>query len=170
MTKSVIVLAGAVALSLNVARAGTDATHPSHGLPPDLAQYDTDGDGKLSDAEKAAMKAALEAKRKAFIAKYDANGDGVLDATELAKAKADLDAQRKAERTKQFADLDKDGNGSLTLEEFSASLTGASATRIAAAFNRLDTNGDKAISLDEFTAVPTPPGPGAGGPHPGRHH
>ena len=52
-------------------------------VPPEiLALYDTDGDGKLSETEKAAMKADQEARRAELIAKYDTDGDGKLSAAE----------------------------------------------------------------------------------------
>jgi Ca2+-binding EF-hand superfamily protein len=130
-------------------------------LPPEvLAKYDTDGDGKLSDAEKAAMKADLEAKRKELIAKFDTDGDGVLNATERAAAEAYVQAQRLAEQTAKFAELDKDSSGGLSAEEFAAGAPkGATAAKIAAAFKRIDKNADSSISLDEFTAKPEHPIP-----------
>jgi hypothetical protein len=45
-----------------------------------LKRFDADGDGVLSDTDKAAMAAA----RKEMITKYDTDGDGVLSETERA--------------------------------------------------------------------------------------
>jgi Ca2+-binding EF-hand superfamily protein len=133
-------------------------------LPPEvLAKYDTNHDGKLSDAEKAAMKADLEAKRKELIAKYDTNGDGVLDEKERAAMKADLDALRLAEQTAKFLSLDTDGVTGLSLAEFTAGAPkDATPERIKAAFDHLDANKDGSISLTEFTAKPKPPAPPTG--------
>ncbi len=133
--------------------------------PPEvLAQYDTDHDGKLSDAEKAAMKADLEAKRKELIAKYDADGNGVLDATERAAMEKDLQAQRLAEQTAKFTELDTDGTPGLSLAEFTAGAPkGATADRVKDAFTHLDTDKDGVISLTEFTTKPKPPTGGPGG-------
>ena len=39
-------------------------------LPPELAKYDTNGDGVLSTEEKAAIKTAQEAARQAFLDKF----------------------------------------------------------------------------------------------------
>ncbi len=130
-------------------------------VPPEiLAKYDTDCDGKLSDSEKAAMKADLEAKRQELIAKYDTNGDGVLDATERAAAEAAIQAERLAAQTAKFATLDTDTSGGLSLAEFTAGApTGATASKIAATFKRLDTNKDNSLSLAEFTTKPAKPTP-----------
>lgn len=65
--------------------------------PPAFKKYDKDGDGKLNDEEKAALKADREAQHKALIEKYDTDKDGKLSAEEKAAAKADREKQ-KAER------------------------------------------------------------------------
>src|SRR5262245_8371179 len=53
-----------------------------------LQKFDKNGDGKLDDAERAAMKAAFAARRaeqkKEMLTKYDTNKDGVLDDAERA--------------------------------------------------------------------------------------
>ena len=133
--------------------------------PPEvLAKYDTDQDGKLSDTEKAAMKADLEAKRKEMIAKYDADGNGVLNATERAAMEAELQAQRLAEQTAKFTELDTDGTPGLSLAEFTLGApTGATVERINHAFTHLDADKDGVISLTEFTTKPKPPTGGPGG-------
>ena len=140
-----------------IAMAGTSLLAKGPGsppVPPDvLAKYDTNGDGKLDATEIAAMKADLEAQRKALIAKYDTNGDGVLRAAERAAMKADLEAQHVAELKAKFAALDTDLSGGLSLAEFTAGAPkGATTAQIQSAFNRLDKNKDSSISLDEFIA------------------
>lgn len=140
------------------------------GLPPALAEFDKDGDGKLSEEERAALKAAMEAKKQAILDKYDTNKDGVLSAEERAAAKADREAEIKAERTAKFATIDKDGDGKVTLAEFQAAHANAVAARVEAMFKHLDANNDGSISLEEFLATPKPgvgPGRGHGG-RPGR--
>lgn len=125
-----------------------------------LQQYDTDGDGVLSDTEKAALKAALEVQRQALITKYDADGDGVLNEAERAAMQAELQAAKLAELAAKFVTLDTDASGGLSLEEFTAGApTGASAARIQAAFTRMDANTDGSISVEEFTTPPAPPTP-----------
>jgi hypothetical protein len=82
-----------------------------------LARYDANKDGKLDDAERAAMKADFEAKhaadKAARLAKYDANKDGKLDDAERAAMKLDL-------RATLFKTVDTNGDGVVSLAEFQA--------------------------------------------------
>jgi Ca2+-binding EF-hand superfamily protein len=82
-----------------------------------LKKFDTNGDGVLDASEKQAMRVAMKEKREArkaeMLAKYDTNKDGKLDASERAVMRDDLAA-------KEFAKLDKDGDGKLSLDEFKA--------------------------------------------------
>jgi len=85
--------------------------HPQREIPPELvAQFDTDGDGKLSEEER---EAARERKHKELLEKYDADKDGALGEDERTKMKEDI----KAEILKKF---DKDGDGKLSEEERAA--------------------------------------------------
>ena len=79
--------------------------------------FDKDGDGKLNDAERAAMREARQAKaeqmRKNLEKEFDKNGDGKLDDAEraaLADAKKNRMEQFRKAREKAF---DKDGDGKL---------------------------------------------------------
>lgn len=135
-----------------------DGHHEMHKLPPSLAAFDVNHDGVLDATERAAVKAAADAKRAAFIAKYDTNGDGVLSADELAAARvaiqADHEAAEVTAKTARFATLDTDSSGGLTLAELTAGLPNLSAKRVAALFAALDTDASGAISLVEFVADP----------------
>ena len=51
----------------------------------------------------------------------------------------------------RFKRMDKDGNGSLSLEEFRGK---KSAEEAKEAFEKLDTNGDGSVSMEEFLAAP----------------
>ncbi len=65
-------------------------------VPPGvLKKFDKDGDGKLSDEEKAAWKAARDGEKKAMLEKYDADKDGKLSDEEKAAAKAEREKGKK---------------------------------------------------------------------------
>ena len=104
--------------SLLVGGAGLAAAQGFGGGPDKatfMQKYDTNGDGKLDDAEKAQlrsdMKAKHEAKKAEMLAKYDLNKDGKLDESERAVMKND-----RAEAA--FKKADKNGDGQLSLDEF----------------------------------------------------
>ena len=74
MKKTILPLALA-ALALMSAHSVT--AHGVFGLGGSkLAEYDTDGDGTLSEEERAAAKAAREEARQAIIDEFDGDGDG----------------------------------------------------------------------------------------------
>lgn len=101
--KKFLILALAAALAMP-AFAADDAKQEKkeRKLTGFFKKYDKDGDGKLNDEEKAAMKADRSKKRAEMIEKYDTNKDGKLDKEERAKAKADR-AAKKAERKEKKA-------------------------------------------------------------------
>jgi hypothetical protein len=70
--------------------------------------------------------------------RYDANKDGIVDHTEW-----------NAGQQARFKELDKNGDGKISLQEFSP---GGTNDRREAAFKRLDTDKDGAVSLAEFMA------------------
>jgi hypothetical protein len=76
-------------------------------LTKNQEKYDADRDGKLSDEEKAAAKAAATAKaketREANLAKYDADKDGKLSDEEKSRKKADEDAAKAASKAEREA-------------------------------------------------------------------
>ena len=121
MTK--IKLALVMSIGLVGSIAGIAAAHGSFGdgdgpgKAAILAKYDTNGDGKLDDNERAVMKADFQAKRAArhaeMLAKYDTNKDGKLEPAERAVMKTDF-------ATKRFAKLDTNGDGVISKDEFIA--------------------------------------------------
>ena len=53
-----------------------------------MKKFDTDGDGKLSESERAELRNTMEARRKEFLAKFDKDGDGKLNEEERKAAMA----------------------------------------------------------------------------------
>ncbi len=72
-----------------------------------MKKFDKDGDGKLSDEEKAAAKTEMEAKRAEMLKEFDKDGDGKLSDDERK-------AMHDAYILKRF---DKNGDGKLSDEE-----------------------------------------------------
>jgi Ca2+-binding EF-hand superfamily protein len=106
-----------LALGSATALAGPDKFGSGRGLPPEFAAFDKDGNGVLSEEEKAALKAAIEEQRKAFLAKIDTSGDGKLSEAELAAWMTGASAERvKATLTR----MDTDKDGFVSLAEFTA--------------------------------------------------
>ncbi|RPE72025.1 Ca2+-binding EF-hand superfamily protein [Pacificibacter maritimus] len=108
-------------------------------MMPDFATLDADGDGKVTEAEIAAHKAAQ-------FAEVDTDGNGTVSAEELAahlEAKAE---KRKADRmAKMIERMDADGDGELSADEMAGTVKKTP-------FERLDTDGDGALSEEEMKA------------------
>jgi Ca2+-binding EF-hand superfamily protein len=87
----------------------------------------------------------------------DTNKDGFTDRAEIEAAETKVLANRKAQQLKQreqaFRQLDKDKNGSLSLQEFNAALAAQNAKpNVTAYVARLDTNKDGKVSMAESRA------------------
>ena len=106
----------AAVLMGSMAFAGVSLAGEEEGLkrgPEMVLKFDVNKDGKLDDTERAAMRAEFQKMRAERIAKYDTNKDGKLD-------DAEREAAHKARAAERFKQLDTNGNGSLSLEEFKA--------------------------------------------------
>ena len=97
-----------------------------------LESFDTNDDGKLTQAE-------IDGTRKANLTKFDADGNGELSLVEYQALWAD--AMRRA-MVRQFQANDADGNGSITVEEFTV--------RFGDVVENLDRNDDGELSRDEL--------------------
>ena len=97
-----------------------------------LESFDTNDDGKLTQAE-------IDGTRKANLTKFDADGNGELSLVEYQALWAD--AMRRA-MVRQFQANDADGNGSITVEEFTV--------RFGDVVENLDRNDDGELTRDEL--------------------
>jgi len=57
-------------------------------------------------------------------------------------------------RENNFAEIDADGDGAVTQDEFTAAMADRAASRAAATFNRLDADGDGILSRDADSRAP----------------
>jgi Ca2+-binding EF-hand superfamily protein len=106
-----------IALGVVLAGAGIAAGHGFGGRKEKLTLFDKDGDGVLSDAERAAMKEAFAARRaakeKEALARFDKNKNGLLDP-------AERDEMRRVRTVERFQSIDADKNGVISFAEFEA--------------------------------------------------
>lgn len=89
-----------------------------------LEKFDKDGDGKLSEDEKKAMREAIAKRREKFKTifeqlrqKYDSNGDGELSDDEKKAMREDLKRQHEEFKAQMLQKYDADGDGKLSEDE-----------------------------------------------------
>lgn len=100
--KKTLILGGVAALALSGAAIAQQADRPARG--------DTDGDGRISQAE-------FVQQRTARLAAMDANGDGTVSREEMQAARQ---ARMAEGRARIFARMDADSDGSITRAEWDA--------------------------------------------------
>lgn len=105
--------------------------HRGHSIERLLERFDTNKDGKLSQAE-------LDAARKDLLASHDADKDGKLSLEEFATLWLEVMRRR---MVRSFQRLDEDGDAVVTLEEFQKPFGTTVET--------LDRNGDGVLSRDD---------------------
>lgn len=122
-------------------------------LPSFLADFDTNGDGRIDEEERQAIiearKAALEERR----AEIDTDGDGVISPEEREAAREALRQRILEKRRAKFDELAGE-DGVLSLEEFSSipHMSRVPDEIKAAIFARMDKNSDGSVTFEEFTA------------------
>ena len=100
-----------VSLAMGPGGGGRGMRHPEL-----ILKFDANKNGQLEDSEREAMRAEMKKLREEKLAKFDANKDGKLDETERKALREERAAAR-------FKELDKNGNGTLSIEEFKAGVT-----------------------------------------------
>jgi EF hand len=103
-----------------------------------MSELDTDGDGEISEDERAAARAKREAE---MLERLDKNKDGKVD-------DAERDAARKDRATEMHARLDKNGDGKLSVDEMQTGRISRMGVDVA-----VDTNGDGDVSVEELDAM-----------------
>lgn len=82
-----------------------------------ISRFDADGDGQLSDDERAAARAEWEARAEEFrqqlVRRYDTNGDGELSRDEREAARQEQREVRREIRDRVVPQYDLDGDGEL---------------------------------------------------------
>lgn len=129
----------------------------STGIP---AFLDTDGNGKISEAERQAFAESRAAARSGGDRSWDTNGDGAVDEAERLAAVETLKSRLETKLASLFLDLAGDDE-LLSLEEFAtlSQFKNVPPQTAANLFNLLDSDDDGAVTLAEFFR-----GLGRGGP------
>ncbi|TGD42060.1 calcium-binding protein [Pseudotabrizicola sediminis] len=123
----------------------------------DFAAMDADGDGKVTQAE-------IDAFRAAQTAAIDTDGDGLLSAEEIAAMHIRAATKRANDRAARMIErLDTDGDGKLSAAEMMAR------PMPARMFERLDADNDGAITEAEIAATKERMGERRGGRHGDQH-
>lgn len=142
-----LTLAAIAAASLStaaLARPGADGPR-HHPMRIDFAELDADGDGRITEEE-------ANARRAAQVGTLDANGDGLISADELAAAEIARLTERANERAaRQVERMDVDGDGLLSAAELAVP-----AGHESRMFEKLDRDGDGAITQPELDAAHRP--------------
>jgi Ca2+-binding EF-hand superfamily protein len=133
------------ALLAGHAMAGDTGTTGKDG-PHGIMRADTNGDGKVSKEEAAALHDKMQGD---WFDKTDTNKDGFLTEDEIQKGRdarrENMRGEMKARMEERFKEADTNNDGQLSLDEVQAKMP-----RLAERFNSLDTDKDGMLSKDEL--------------------
>lgn len=130
---------GMAAISTTAFADGRGEKGDQHGPRFNFEEVDTNSDGKISEEE-------MQAHRAAGFAAVDTNGDGKLSPEELSAHAESRKSERAEKRQERMIErMDTDGDGMLSESEM-APKGGENM------FERLDTDGDGALSKEELEA------------------
>lgn len=146
LSTSALALTVAALLAGN-AMAGDGATGAGHSKGPHgIMRADTNGDGKVSKEEAAAL---YEKKQGDWFDKTDANKDGFLTDDEVSQARNarrdHMRGQMKARSVERFKQADVNNDGQISLDEAQARMP-----RLAERFNTLDADKNGLLSKEEL--------------------
>lgn len=114
--------------------------------PHGMMRADTNGDGKVSKEEAAAMHDKMQGE---WFDKADANKDGFLTEDEMRQARDSrrehMRGDMKARMEERFKEADANNDGQLSLDEVQAKMP-----RLAERFNTLDADKNGMLSKDEL--------------------
>lgn len=115
---------------------------PFAGPGPSFAEIDTNGDGQITVEE-------FNLYRQGPLAKADTDGDGTVSKDELIAAMSMMQQMRmERQAARMIEQLDKNGDGVLSVEELSA--MGPSEQGMSRMLARVDANNDGMVGPDEF--------------------
>jgi len=170
--KTTLLFSAALLAIVPAANAADRNPFGNGGLPEIFKPFDVDGDGKLNEEERQALRDAIRAGElprperpdRPHGNPWDTNGDGVLSDEEKAAAQAAIRARIEAQRTRRFNELDKDDDGFLSLEELKC-IPGIRDDHAARILSHLDKDpdgdgpeiADGKVSLAEFLGAIRPP-------------
>lgn len=122
-------------------------------LPSFLADFDTNGDGRIDEEERQAIIEVRKAAREERRAEIDTDGDGAISEEEREAARDALRQRIMERRRSKFNELAGE-DGLLSLGEFSSMphMSHVSDEIKAAIFARLDKDSDGSVTFEEFTA------------------
>lgn len=141
-----------VALALALASASSAApTHKGKILSKVPSWIDTDGDGKISEAERQAFIDARRDAPRGLLKKWDLDGDGKVSEEERKAAVEALDAKVEERRTELFIDI-AGPDEKMTLDEFTTipAVEALPEKERKKLFRKLDKDKDDRVCLEEF--------------------